>query len=110
MIKYELNQDLTSKMKNRQLIVDSYSVDPKTNHVTIIIKDEITNKYLKLVFKNAEIVNESFDIVGHPIIDVAIGEYVKYFKASYFTGLMLIVQNKYNEDQQFAILSNIGGV
>lgn len=110
MLKYELNFDLKEKMNRGQLLVDSYSVDAAKKTITVDIKDTIENKYLKVVFRDAEVVNETFDIIGKTVYDLVIADYVKYFKSHHFSGLMLIVKNQYDENaQDFAILSKVGG-
>lgn len=109
MLKYNLNLDLQSKLNRGQLVISSYEVNTEKNDVTILIKDIVSNKFLKVLFKNAQVLDETFDIVNKPVFDIVISDYVKYFKSSHFIGIMLVVKNPNNHEQEFAIISQIGG-
>lgn len=104
MLKYDLNLEFQNKMKLNQLIVDSYEVDADKQKVTIEIKDIISNKYLRVVFNNASVVEESFDILNQPVKELMLSSYKRFYKSAYFEGAMMVITNQSNPQQEFAIV------
>lgn len=104
MLKYELNFELQSKMNQGKLVVDSYQVT-QSNDVEIIVKDTTNDKLIKLKFRQPRILDESFDIRNQRVSDLYIAGFKKFYRSSFFEGLMLIVDNPTNPESKFAILS-----
>ena len=92
---YELNDELKSHVNYGMVVVSDYSLDEK-GRLTVILKDTaITGdkpNYLKVIFNKFNISEESFEILGQKVDSLYLKDYVKYFKAQYFNGAILVIK------------------
>lgn len=111
MLMYQFNNEIMSHIKQNQVIISSYSVNPKTNALTVILEDKLATtsaKFIKLLFKDFIVTNETFEIEGLPITQVYVERHVHYFKSNYFVGLGLVIKNPKDPKQAVAIRTKDG--
>lgn len=97
MLVYELNDELKSHVAYGMVIVCDYSIDAK-GRLTVILEDKaITDdrpKHIKLVFNSFKVTDETFEILGKKVENVYLKGHIKYFKANFFEGAVLVVKHE----------------
>lgn len=107
MILYQFNDMILNHIKNNDLIVSDYTVNSKTNKLTIILTDQsLSNnepRDIKLIFNNFKVSHEKFEIKNQIVESVYVSDFVSYFKSKYFVGSALVIRNSKNEKEKITI-------
>lgn len=106
MILYQFNKEILNHINLKQIVIHDYNVKDNRLYITLedkTIVDEEKPKYIKLVFDNFKLTNETFEIKGHPIESVLVKSYVKVFNTKYFIAQALVIVNNSNPKEKITI-------
>lgn len=111
MLMYQFNEEIMSHIKQDKVIISDYYINSKNNGLTIILEDtamKTSNRFIKLIFSDYNLSEETFEIKGEPVSQVYVERFVKYFKSNYFIAIGLVIKNSKNPKELINIRSKDG--
>ena len=88
MLTYILNDELARAAKQGNFkVIDAFTND---HGLTLIVQNVVTEKCLRLHFRNPRVSDMKVDLIGLTMLGIAINRFVSMFRTKYFSAIYAV--------------------